>query len=190
MKKTLVKRNRIKQESKPEQQFVASSVKSPMFEKKGNDLEKLSETKVKKGKVLAIAIAIGTAIIITGCNSPAEKVEKAENDVQKAERALDEANAEYQEDIKNYRKETRARIEANNRSIEKFNERIENGKKEVKAEYKEQIAELEQKNTEMKKRLNEFKADTKEEWLSFKAEFNEDMDDLGMALQNFTTDNK
>jgi len=46
-------------------------------------------------------------------------------------------------------------------------------------------ASLEQKNKNLKKQMKAFEADTKEDWLSFKAEFKRDMDDLGDALENF-----
>ncbi len=144
---------------------------------------------MKKSLLLLTVSVFITATLLTSCNSSAEKVENAENDVLDAEKALEIANAEYLSDVENYRIETRDRIEANNQSIIEFNARIENEKKEAKAEYKKQIAELEQKNTDMEKRMDDYKADSKENWEKFKEEFNNDMIALGEAFKNLTVKN-
>ena len=51
------------------------------------------------------------------------------------------------------------------------------------------IDELEQKNSELKKRLDDYKADGKEKWEKFKAEFSHDMDELGKAFKDLTVKN-
>ena len=48
---------------------------------------------------------------------------------------------------------------------------------------------MEQKNTDMKKRMDEYKADGKEQWKKFKAEFSRDMDELGQAFKDLTVKN-
>ena len=108
----------------------------------------------------------GTELI--SCNSSAEKVEKAEDEVKVANENLDEANA---------------------KSIADFNARIATDKKEAKAEYKEKIAALELKNTYMKRKIADYKGDGKDGWAKFKEEFNHDMDELGKALKDFTIKN-
>ncbi|MBK9318793.1 MAG: hypothetical protein IPM91_08215 [Bacteroidetes bacterium] len=52
------------------------------------------------------------------------------------------------------------------------------------------MADLEDRNSKLKQRLAEFKADSKDGWVSFKAEFNHDMEELGNAMKDLTTDNK
>lgn len=37
--------------------------------------------------------------------------------------------------------------------------------------------------------MDEYKADSKEQWDAFKAEFNRDMDELGIALKDLTVKN-
>ena len=60
-----------------------------------------------KTKILKIASVVFTvSTILTGCNTPAEKVEKAEINVSEANKELSTAQEEYVADIENYRKET------------------------------------------------------------------------------------
>jgi len=48
---------------------------------------------------------------------------------------------------------------------------------------------LEQKSGEMKTKLEEYKEDGRENWISFKDEFNYDMEELGNALKDLKEDN-
>jgi septal ring factor EnvC (AmiA/AmiB activator) len=123
--------------------------------------------------------------IISSCNSPAEKVENAEMDVVKADLKLAEANDEYLNDIATYKAQTADKIATNQKSIDDFNKRIATEKKEAKADYEKKIADLEAKNNDMKKKLDDYKAEGKENWEAFKAEFSQDMDNLGNSFANF-----
>jgi hypothetical protein len=127
--------------------------------------------------------------IFTSCSTPAEKVEKAENNVVKANNELDSANKVYLEDVANFKKENDEKIAANNKSIAEFNQRIADQKATAKADYKIKIAELEKKNTDMKKKMDDYKEDGKDNWTKFKAEFSHDMDELGKAFKNLTVKN-
>ena len=129
----------------------------------------------------------GTELI--SCNTSAEKVEKAEDEVKVANENLDEANAEYLADVEQFKLETNQKIADNAKSIADFNARIATDKKLAKAEYKEKIAALELKNTDMQKKMADYKADGKDGWAKFKEEFNHDMDELGKALKDFTVKN-
>ena len=138
-------------------------------------------------KIAAITFTIGA--ILTGCSTPAEKVEKAEANVVDANKDLNKAQEEYLADIENCRKETANKISTNEQSMTEFKARIEHEKKKVKGEYKKEIAELEQKNSDMKKKMDDYKADGKENWEKFKAEFNHDMDELVKAFKDLTVKN-
>lgn len=142
-----------------------------------------------KNTILAFAASLLiTGAMITGCYSSGEKVENAENKVIEANKELDEANQEYLADLESYKNETAAKIAANNKSIAEFNQRIAKEKKEVKADYQKKIAELEQKNTDMQLRIDGYKAEGKDKWEIFKAEFSRDMDAIGQALNDLTSD--
>jgi len=143
-------------------------------------------------KKLILTLAASTFIIgaiLISCNTPAEKVENAQNNVDEANQELNEANEAYLADIEAYRVITADKIEANNKSIADFNARIEKDKKTAKDDYKKKIVELEQKNSDMKKKMDDYKAEGKDKWELFKAEFNSDMERLGSAFKDLATRN-
>lgn len=133
--------------------------------------------------ILAItAFMAGT--IFTSCQSSAKKVANAQDDVIKANEELNKANQEYLEDIKSYRKITAENIVANENNIAEFKARIEKDKKTAKSDYQKKIALLEQKNSDMKKKMDDYTDQGKENWEIFKAEFNNEMDEMAKALKD------
>lgn len=144
---------------------------------------------MKKSILLFAASTFVIGAIFTSCNTPAEKVENAQENATEANEELNKANAAYLEDVENYRRITAEKIAANDKSIADFDARIEKEKKSVKDEYKKKIAELEQKNSDMKKKMADYKMDGKEQWEKFKTEFSHDMDELGNAFNDLTVKN-
>ncbi|WP_439506044.1 hypothetical protein [Sediminibacterium sp.] len=144
---------------------------------------------MKSFKYFLFAFVLFAGNGLMSCNSSAEKVEKAEDEVKVANENLDQANAEYLADVEKFKAETNQKIADNAKSIADFNARIVSDKKLAKAEYKEKIAALELKNTDMQKKMADYKADGKDDWAKFKEEFNHDMDELGKALKDFTIKN-
>jgi len=51
------------------------------------------------------------------------------------------------------------------------------------------LATLENKNNDLKIKLANFKEDSQDNWESFKTEFSKDMNELGQAFKDLTTDN-
>lgn len=143
-----------------------------------------------KKSIFKIALSVFAVASITSCTSSADKLKDAEEKVIESNNELQSANDEYVSEIEAYRIETAKKIEENNRSIAAFNLRVEGEKKEAKAQYKKDIAALEQKNSDMQKKLDEYKAEGKEGWETFKAEFNHDMEELGRAFSGLTEKSK
>jgi predicted small secreted protein len=144
---------------------------------------------VKKSILTLAASALLAGAILTSCNTPAQKVENAEENVAAANEALNEANEAYQKEIDSYRREADEKIAANNKSIAEFNARIALEKKDAQDDYRRQIATLEQKNSDMKKKMDDYKAEGKDKWEKFKTEFGRDMDELGKAFKDLTVKN-
>lgn len=141
-----------------------------------------------KRTVLFMGIfSVGLGMFVASCNSPEQKLENAKQDVIEANDALDDANAEYLADIEKTRKETNAKIIANEKSIAEFNKRIEKEKVEARADYKKKIAELDARNNDLKRRMDNYKAQGKDDWSSFKEDFNQEMNDLLIALDDLNT---
>jgi len=144
---------------------------------------------MKKTILTLAAATFITSISLMSCDSPAQKVENAENKVSDANEDLNKANEEYLADVEKYKKETADRIEANNKSIAEFKARKALEKKEAREAYNDKIYSLEQKNSDMKKRLDEYKAEGKDSWSKFKEEFSRDMEELGKAFKDLTVTN-
>ena len=134
-------------------------------------------------------ISITTLALLVSCKSPAEKVEKAEEEVTEANQNLEKANEEYLNDVEAYRLQTADKIVANEKNIIEFNARIEAKKKDANDDYKKKVAELDKKNNDMKKKMADYKASGKENWENFKTEFNHDMDALGQAFKDLSVNN-
>ena len=144
---------------------------------------------MKKSILSLTVVACLAGGFLSGCNTSAQKVENAQDNVDAAEQELNKANQEYLADVEKFRKEAAEKIALNNQSIAEFNLRIENEKAEAKAEYKKQIAAIEKKNTDLKKKMDDYKADGKDQWETFKSELNRDMAELGTAFKNLTVNN-
>jgi hypothetical protein len=134
-----------------------------------------------------VSAFFAAALIFTGCNTPAEKVEKAQENVNEANDNLSKAQEEYITDIENYRHTENKKIEANEKSIADFKARIGHEKREARIEYEKRIAELEQKNSDMKRKIDDYKADGKEKWELFKADFTKGMNEIEQSIKDLTT---
>jgi Skp family chaperone for outer membrane proteins len=132
-------------------------------------------------------LTLVTALVFAGCDSPAQKAETSkEDDITRAQEDLDNAREAYKAEVAKFKMEHNQRIAANERVIEGLKADMKNSKKEVKAAYKDQVAAMEKRNAELKKELDEYNDDTMNSWQSFKAEFSEDMNQLGKAFSDFT----
>lgn len=140
---------------------------------------------MKKSILIVAALVFAGLATFTGCNSPSQKVENAEENVQKANEELAKARQEYLADLESFRKDNAARTLSNEQMIAELKTRVANEKEATRVAYLKRISELEQKNLEMKNKMAEYNEDGQENWKSFKTEFNRDMDNLGQSLANF-----
>jgi hypothetical protein len=144
---------------------------------------------------LAITVFI-VGTIFTGCVSPSQKLENAEDKVIDAKNAVLDARSElnqaYQDSITEFQQfkiEAENRIIANEKSIEELRVKIVSANEENKVLYQSKLAELQKRNSELKIKLLEYKADETDKWKKFKTEFKNDMDELGKAFSDFTVKN-
>ena len=141
---------------------------------------------------LAVATLMGGAML-SSCQSSATKVKNAEASLQKADSnvvvAKANLNATRQDSIPEYqafKKTSEERIAAYEKSIADFKVKMAKDKKEYKAKYEKQLATFEQKNYDLKMKLENYKYEGQLKWMTFKNEFDHNMDQLGKALKNFT----
>jgi hypothetical protein len=135
--------------------------------------------------ILAITMFIA-GTIFTGCQSSADKVQDAKDNVAAAKQELIQARIDS---IKQFKKESAEEISHFEKSLAEFKAGIANQKKENKALYENKLAELEQQKSDLKRKLEEYNEDKIDQWNSFRAEFSHDMDELGKAFSDFTVKN-
>lgn len=147
-----------------------------------------------KKSIIAIGLASFTtaAILFGGCTSTTEK-ERAANEANEklieAKKDLDEAKRVYNEKLAAFKIESDNRIAENEKDIATLKEEIKKKSKTVREELDAKLAALELKNQLMKEKVRDYKDESAEQWEAFKIEFNRDMDNLGKALKDLTTDN-
>ena len=144
---------------------------------------------MKKTIYLITATAFVTANIISGCNSPAEKVEHAKENLQEAKVELSDAQKDSVADFEVFMAESGQKINANEKAIQAYKESISKAKRQIKSEDQKVIDALEQKNIDLRKKMEDYKKNGKDEWAAFKTELNHDMDELGKAIKDLTVKN-
>jgi len=88
-----------------------------------------------------------------------------------------------------YTRQEEELIRENNNKIAELKLKIKDEKKAIGKNYNEQLDTLNQENTRMETRLNNFKKETKSDWVTFKYNFNKDMDSLGKSISRFAEKN-
>lgn len=131
---------------------------------------------------------LSLSTVITGCNSsPKDKLDNATTEVMDASADLVNAKDDYLAEVAAFKTDAEMQILANEQKLEEYNNDIKIKKTD---ELKNKIEVLNKKTVDLKKKLADFKAnDGKETWSEFKTEFNHDMDGLGDALNDLTTQN-
>lgn len=140
-----------------------------------------------KNPALLLIISLLTGVVLlTGCNSPDQKIDNAQSAVVEANRELEQATQEYLADMNQYREEATDRIAANDSTITTLKARMANETADVKSDYEKQLTVLEQKNSDLKKKLANYEGEGKEQWETFKTAFNREMNTLDEAFEELT----
>ena len=137
----------------------------------------------------AVAFFAVTATTSFG-QSTDKKSDKAREDLTEAKQDLKEAQQDSVADYQIFKKDSEARFLKNEKSLADWKVKVPKSDVNLRAEYQKNLADLNQKNADLKKRFVDYKQNGETKWSSFKSEFNEDMDDLGKELKDFTIDNK
>lgn len=144
---------------------------------------------MKKNQItLAIALLMA-GTMLTKCQSSASKVNEAQEKVNEANGKVVEANQKLDDAIKDsileFKKESEARIEVQEKNMDDLRAKIAKQNIENKLVFEQRLAVMEQQNREMKRNLAEFNETRRDNWYSFKAKFNHDMEEHGKAFRDF-----
>jgi hypothetical protein len=133
---------------------------------------------------MSVAAMLMVGALFTSCTTPAEDLQKAQDNEKQSKKELRIAKQEYEKEMTEYRKTSEEKIAANELKIAEFKARVNAQKEEAKADYEKKIDDLNRKNTDLKMRLDNFRFDSKTKWESFKFELNKDMEELGTAIND------
>ena len=136
-----------------------------------------------KNGILKMAIlgCIATVGMASCVKTHEQKVETAKINVMEARQDLQQARIDSSEYVK-YKADAEAKLKENKSKISELKATMKTEGKETQTQYAKMINELDQKNTEMEHRIKEFNSDSKENWETFKFDFNKQMDELGESI--------
>jgi len=119
-----------------------------------------------------------------------ENLQEAQIEVVDAKWDVKEARMDTISEYQNFRNECEVRIKENKKSIADLRLKASDVEEKDRTVYQENVNKLEQKNFDLNRELADYKDEGLVKWVSFKREFNHDMDELGKALKDFAVDNK
>ena len=99
-----------------------------------------------------------------------------------AQQELDKA---IKDSIQQFKKESEEKIAKYDHNIGEFKEKIAKENNETRARDERKLAELEKQNSDMKQRLADFNEERRDQWVSFRAKLNHDMEEHDKAFRNF-----
>lgn len=129
--------------------------------------------------ILAVILLIAGSVF-TGCNNRDDTKEK----VELANKAMIEAQAQFEKDWQQFKTDAELKIDANQKLIDDLKAAMKTTSAKFKAKYENQVLTLEQKNIELKKQLNDYKYAGKDNWEEFKKDFNSEVDNVMVALDD------
>lgn len=131
-------------------------------------------------------VTLFAAFVLSGCDSPSNKMEKAETSVIEANRDLEIATSEVEAELRIYRAEIDDQIIEHKRTISEIKQKIENeSDSEVRDRLETKLEEYEATHGELKREMDNYKVSGREDWDDFKDSFSNRMDHLGNALKDF-----
>ena len=133
---------------------------------------------------IAAVILLFAGSVFNGCDNKQKNVEDAKDNVTEAKQELKDAQAQYENEWKQFKSDVELKINANEKRIAEFKAGIKTASGKFRAKYEKEIVVLEQKNTDLRKKLNEYKFDGKDNWEVFKDDFNREVNDIMVGLND------
>lgn len=140
-------------------------------------LQPVQNRKIRKSTILLVLSVLMTTSLFTNCST---KVPKAEN---RQEPQLDTAgtNEDYLAIIEDYRTSKVENLSSYNQENFTFQTVMMN---DIRTDYQQTIDTLKYQQSVMKMKIDNFQDNGKESWEAFKAELNQDIDDMKKALND------
>lgn len=146
---------------------------------------------------LFVLNALILSISFSSCQTPAEKVNTAQERVDVAQKGLDNAKDEQDKDIqkkadaaawKLFKADADITIKYNETRIKELKEKRKSSGQAMDAIYTKSIDKMERSNEDLKKRMDAYDKG-QSNWESFKSELSHDLDELGKSIKDFGVNN-
>jgi hypothetical protein len=151
----------------------------------------LKPTIMKKNIIsLVLVSSLISAAVLTGCRPSTSREEAAQAELKQAKIELAEAQrAANATEWQSFKDESEIKIKDNAVRISSLKLKITKSGKALDKLYQEKVEALELQNKALEAKMNDYEKTGKNNWQSFKREFNHDMDELGNAMKDLTTNN-
>ncbi len=140
---------------------------------------------------ISLFIFFAGSIVLTGCQSNAQKEQAAKQKVEQAQKDAEAAQLKTSNELewKAFKAESLLKINKNENNIASLRVKLNKPGKGLDPLYEARIKFLEKQNANLKIRIADFNGNPSE-WESFKKEGIPDLEELGKAIKDFTIDNK
>lgn len=131
-------------------------------------------------------IMLMAAFVLSGCDSPSNKM--SDSETTEIESTQDSDIAANEEEVRLYRVENADRFREFNRTKGDIEQQIENESDEdVKAQLETKLDRYSETQDELNRELDNYQLSESDNWDDFKDSFSDKMDDLGNSLDDFFT---
>jgi len=89
-----------------------------------------------------------------------------------------------------FKKESQATIRNNEKKISDIKRKFSKFSSREKAEFQRNLRIVEQKNAKLKRQLSNYRERQQDKWMSFKRDFNRDLNEVSNSLRDFKIENK
>jgi len=143
-----------------------------------------------------VAFMVGTISTSYGQTRDQKSFSERDN-VQQSDRNKADSKQDYKEvqrksdyEFQKFKKESQATIRNNEKKISDIKRKFSKFSSREKAEYQRNLRIVEQKNAKLKRQLSNYREKQQDKWMSFKRDFNRDLNEVGESLRDFKVENK
>ena len=142
---------------------------------------------MKNNIVTLAAVGLMAGMVLMGCQKTAKT--SNQNSAGSIGQAKPDSQATHSDEWQQFKSKSEQQIRDNENRIAAFKAKMEESGTKMKAKYNKEIPGLEKANRRMQKKLEDYKNDGTSSWEQFKRGFDNEMDNIGKAVKELTSDN-
>jgi chromosome segregation ATPase len=147
-----------------------------------------------KSTIYSMVFTALSAVLFTACQPSTDQQDQTQAEVETVKQELQDVKDDTKqnavslanaEELKAYRSNSQTTIDNYETRIAQLNEEIKRSDRKENADYILKIQALEQRNKELKTKMDYYETN-QSDWVSFKTEYDNNIDELGQALKDLT----